>query len=510
MNENYLCKSPKVSVVIPVYNTENYLAKTIDSVLTQTFKDFELLIIDNCSTDASPDIAQKYAQKDDRIKFYRNDHNLGLIGNWNRAILLARGDYVKLLCADDILEPDHLQEFLTVLDTHPDVSLVTSFEQLIGDLHTVRKVPDLPAINELNGKLVQKHLMTYGNWIGSPSSVMFRRKSLYIGVFNYMWSDWVLDLDMWIRLLSIGNLFVVPKILTHNRIHNQRTSATTNINYNFVNEELLFLKTAFQFPKIYGSFTKKEQDALYKDRLTRLISEGIGNKDLRLQLMMVQIGFNYGRIRFCNLLLNYLFQIIFNNRIIHQIKRLLPALDRFSLINFSLRKKFHYKYDPKNIDVGWGNIYTYGTIKIPLNILRANIYTPTGMRLVPIEETPHYQWINDLIQGNDNTDSYSKYHEYVKTFFPELNTDEQLDKIKNLVRSILSQPNKNSQITITVYTSKYNRNSFPYIIIFDGNHRAAIAKSLGYNFIQCRLVTYRFNNKDLAPNIFNGENEINN
>lgn len=499
MTSNHLCESPKISVVIPVYNGENYLAETVESVLAQTFEDFELIIVDNCSTDATPGIAQKYAEQDDRVVYYKNERNLGMVGNWNRAVLLARDEYIKLLCADDVIEPEHLQAFVNVLDTHPNVSLVTSFEQLIGDLHTVRKLPYLPAIGELDGRLVQKHLLTHGNWVGSPSSVMFRRRDIYVGVFNHAWRFWMLDVDMWIRLLAIGNLYVVPRILTHNRIHSQRQSAVGNINFTFIKEELMLAKFAFQFPQIYGSHTKSEQEFLYCRLLNRLIREGFGKRDLQSLLMMIQIGLGYGRIRFCKLIIKYLFCGIIYNRNTRKIMQLLPAIDSFSLHDLFWRRKFGYKRDSETIDVGYGTVFTHGVIQVPLNVLRAPIHTPTGIRLMPIEETPHYQWIKALIEGNDDAYSRSKYREYVETFFPEEDTDAQLAKIVSLVSSFQSQSNGDSLITIVTHPPTRNRGSDSYVVIYDGVHQSAIAKALGHTFIQCRLVSERW----MPPNNLN-------
>lgn len=313
-------KIPKVSVCIPVYNCERYIGEAIDSVLRQTFTDFELIIVDNHSNDATPEIIKKYAQQDARIIHCRNERNLGLVGNWNRAVLRARGEYIKLLCADDVIEPEHLQAFAKALDENPNVSLVTSYEQLIGDRCDVRNLPDLPATGELDGRLMQKHLLKSGNWVGSPSSVMFRKRDLHIGLFSGYWG-WVVDFDMWMRLLSIGNLFVIPRILTHNRVHNQRASAVNDVDYFFIKEELIFLKIAFQFPQIYGSYSKNEQKSMYSALLGRLIGDGLGRRDLRSLSMMVKIGAGYGWMRFCGLLAKGFLRKITHNKITRKIKQ---------------------------------------------------------------------------------------------------------------------------------------------------------------------------------------------
>ena len=94
---------PKVSVSIPVYNCEAYIGEAIDSVLNQTFKDVEIIVIDNQSTDRTREIVQKYDYPN--VKLIVNDTNLGMLRNWHNALNYATGEYVKILAADDILYP---------------------------------------------------------------------------------------------------------------------------------------------------------------------------------------------------------------------------------------------------------------------------------------------------------------------------------------------------------------------------------------------------------------------
>jgi glycosyltransferase involved in cell wall biosynthesis len=118
-----LSKVPKVSVVLPVYNGENFLAAAIDSILAQDFTDFELVIADNASTDHTAEICQRYANVDARVRYERNQHNIGMTGNFNKVIALARGEYIKIATHDDIIAPDFLQACVAVLDQCPDIIL---------------------------------------------------------------------------------------------------------------------------------------------------------------------------------------------------------------------------------------------------------------------------------------------------------------------------------------------------------------------------------------------------
>ncbi|MFO0701290.1 MAG: glycosyltransferase [Nitrospira sp.] len=115
--------SPKVSIGLPVYNGERYLAETIDSILAQTYTDFELIISDNCSTDGSREICRQYVERDSRVRFFPSDVNKGWAGNYCRVFELARGPYFRWAPSDDVFAPESVGACVEVLDAHPDAVL---------------------------------------------------------------------------------------------------------------------------------------------------------------------------------------------------------------------------------------------------------------------------------------------------------------------------------------------------------------------------------------------------
>lgn len=484
-----------ISVLIPVYNGEKYLAQAIECILIQIYTNFELIIVDNCSSDTTEEIAKKYAANDKRIIYHRNDKHVNMAENWNRALLLAKGEYIKILCADDIIEPEYLEKFSEILYTHPNVSLVTSYEQFIGDRNDIRKMPNIPAIGELDGKIAQKSLFLYGNWIGSPSSVMFRRRDLYIGLFNQSFRHWMLDIDMWLRLLSIGNLYVLSKILTHNRIHDQRQSAIGN-KLVFIREELIFQKFTFYFPEIYGSYTKEERKIISNRLISHLLREAYNGGKVSSILTSIKIGMDYDKILFLKFIVKKFIYKIFNNRITRKIKQLFKKKNFLTLNSLKWRKKFNYKKVYKEINIGSKKINTIGIVTIPVDILRARIFTPTGLKIKMIEETPHYLWIKNIIKNEDDLYSRNKYREYLKNFFPEEDEENQLSKIKTMALSFTPPFN------ISIYPLVLWGYGSYYAIICDGVHRAAIARALGYKFIECHLAKGAIRLKDFDHNIF--------
>jgi glycosyltransferase involved in cell wall biosynthesis len=115
--------TPRVSIGLPVYNGENYLREALDALLAQTFEDFELIISDNASTDATESICREYAAKDPRIRYVRQQRNLGAIPNQAMVFALSQGEYFKLAAHDDLYDRDLIRSCVAVLDAEPDVVL---------------------------------------------------------------------------------------------------------------------------------------------------------------------------------------------------------------------------------------------------------------------------------------------------------------------------------------------------------------------------------------------------
>jgi glycosyltransferase involved in cell wall biosynthesis len=123
--------TPLVSIGVPVFNGANFVASAIESILAQTFADFELIICDNASTDATPEICRSFAGRDRRIRYQRNEHNLGAAQNFNLAFQLARGRYFKWAAHDDLIAPDFLRQCVAALEADPGAVLCQSLVRII-------------------------------------------------------------------------------------------------------------------------------------------------------------------------------------------------------------------------------------------------------------------------------------------------------------------------------------------------------------------------------------------
>jgi glycosyltransferase involved in cell wall biosynthesis len=124
---------PLLSVGLPVYNAATYIRLAIESILSQTLTDFELIISDNASTDETPDLCQTYARKDPRIKYFRNEINLGATKNFNRVFELASGKYFQWAAHDDIYSPDLLRACVDVLENDPTIVLCHATPVIINE-----------------------------------------------------------------------------------------------------------------------------------------------------------------------------------------------------------------------------------------------------------------------------------------------------------------------------------------------------------------------------------------
>src|ERR1700722_6628072 len=111
--------APRVTLALPVYNGENFIDRAIQSILNQTFADFEFIISDNASNDRTLDIIKSYQHRDDRIKIIENPHNIGAAANYNIGFLHARGEYLKWCAHDDEIDPGYVSSLVAKLDSDP-------------------------------------------------------------------------------------------------------------------------------------------------------------------------------------------------------------------------------------------------------------------------------------------------------------------------------------------------------------------------------------------------------
>lgn len=221
---------PWVSICIPAYNSEKFIEETLRSVLTQSYRNIEVVISDDCSVDNTAQIVNSF--KDGRIRFFKNEQNLGVEKNWNKTLRLASGKYCKLMGADDVLYPTFIEEQVNILENprNSDVVLVTSHKHVIDQDSKLIMTRKFPGCGRFEGITAIKKCVRRGtNVIGEPVAGLFRKEALEKSGYYTDENLYMIDLDLWSRMLKSGDLYVIDKVLYAFRISTQ--SLSTNIGF---------------------------------------------------------------------------------------------------------------------------------------------------------------------------------------------------------------------------------------------------------------------------------------
>jgi glycosyltransferase involved in cell wall biosynthesis len=228
-----------ISVCVPTYNGSEFLSECIESIISQTFSDFELLIVDDLSSDRTLEIAEEYASRDSRIVIVRNPENLGLVGNWNRCIELAKGEWIKFVFQDDIIEPTCLDKLFAA--TQFGKPIIYCRRDFIFESETNETTREyyLTHISLQNpfGDTIEISAKQYAelaikdigiNFIGEPTSIMLHRSVFsQFGMFNPH-LIMICDFEFSTRVAIHTGIIQVPEVLAHFRVHATASSAVTN------------------------------------------------------------------------------------------------------------------------------------------------------------------------------------------------------------------------------------------------------------------------------------------
>jgi glycosyltransferase involved in cell wall biosynthesis len=208
-----MSNSPAISVIMPVYNTAQYLREAIDSILNQSFTDFEFIIIDDASTDGSKEIIKSYSDK--RIILIENEINKGYVFGLNYAISIAKGEYVARMDSDDISIITRLQEQILFLKENPSIKLCGSYYEVINS----KKVVSMPTDHDE----IIKYMLTRNSF--AHPTVLINR--LFLIENNLTYDEKLIpaeDYGLWINISRIGIVANIPKVLLKYRIHSNQIS----------------------------------------------------------------------------------------------------------------------------------------------------------------------------------------------------------------------------------------------------------------------------------------------
>lgn len=287
----------KISVSIPTFNGADFLPAALESILTQTERNFELIISDDCSSDKTLQVVRSI--QDERLQVFENQEWLGLVENWNRCIALSSGEYIYIFHQDDVMHPANLEQKLAVLEENPDVGFVFSNIVSIDPNGTViggHWNPGLPKANVIySGKDFLQKMLIHGN-IVPCQAVMIRSSTLQkVGEFDPR-LRYTPDFEMWLRLCLHANVGYIAQPLVSLRRHPQQESR----HYLGRLQEVDEVWRAFQI-----LFSEQREDIPEAERMYRLAITHLQNwvgmffrQSVRQGHMVLALSFARSLVRF--------------------------------------------------------------------------------------------------------------------------------------------------------------------------------------------------------------------
>lgn len=215
-------RAPRVSIAVPVYNGERFLRESLDSLLAQTFEDFELVIADNASTDGTEAIGREYAARDPRVRYFRNERNLGGPGNFRRVFRLSRGEYHKWSTGDDFWEPTLVEKCVAVLDARPDVVLVYPRTRIVAADRTEITIFNDPLdLPEDSPAVRVRRVINESSRCHAHLGVVRRSAMLQTGLIG---NELASDIRFLAEMAMLGKFVVLPEYLFSWRSHEASSS----------------------------------------------------------------------------------------------------------------------------------------------------------------------------------------------------------------------------------------------------------------------------------------------
>ncbi len=268
-----------VSIVTPVHNGAQYLHECVESVLSQTYTHWEYLIVNNCSSDETLNIARRYAALDTRIHVHDYDSFVDVIESHNRALRLIspHSKYCKLLSADDCLLPDCIAQMVDLAETHPNVGIVGAYTIRGGGMHWRIVFDGLSYRTTVvpGREACRSHLLGKSSFLGVPTSILYRADLVRRSRQFYPNSRPHADVSAFYVCLLTTDLGFIHQVLTYERVHEDRLSTEANRFYTYAGSHLLDVQ---EYGPLYLT-TEEMTERLdeFKRRYYRLLAASIVN-----------------------------------------------------------------------------------------------------------------------------------------------------------------------------------------------------------------------------------------
>jgi glycosyltransferase involved in cell wall biosynthesis len=263
-----MARNPRVSIIIPTYNRVDFILLAIQSVIDQTFEDFELIVSDDASTEDVAGTVRSFNDK--RIKYFRQKTNLGFIKNWNFCLNNSKGKYIKIMGDDDVLLPNCLEKSVHILENGDSVGMVCSDYWTIDNVGNFINNSQFNSEsfrifkqNQLeNGKQFIKEYFLGRRRVGLPSSILFKKDLLNtVGDFDESMGS-PADIDLWLRMLKISDFYYIDEKLLKMRWHKNNPSLKLEndpFSYkhliNLLSKNYYLIKNSISFSERMGAFS---------------------------------------------------------------------------------------------------------------------------------------------------------------------------------------------------------------------------------------------------------------
>jgi len=273
---------PKVSVILPCYNGARWIGQSIESVLAQTYKNFELIVVDDGSTDNSRKIISSYLY-DERVRYIYQE-NRGFSNALNRGIRESRGEFIGFIGQDDLYMPNKLQVQVEYFDEHKDVDLVHSNYCSIDSSGRIMKVRDIkvPRFSS-RGKLIE--YLFINNFIGFETALVKRRCFDKVGLFDERMVGFS-DHDMWLRIAGEFNIAYIDLVLVKKREHELQFSKVA-VEKCLRDEFLMTIKAIKRYPFLEKAVRKKLAGLYYTWGIT-MLEKGVNGEAKQKFLRVIQ------------------------------------------------------------------------------------------------------------------------------------------------------------------------------------------------------------------------------
>jgi FkbM family methyltransferase len=455
----------KVSICIPAYNQVQYLKRTIESVLKQTYTDYEIIITDDSPTDIVSELAQKY-QSEGKIQYYKNAIPLGSPENWNESIRKSLGEYVKIMHHDDYFTDENsLFEFVKMLDENPNSDFAFS-AAIAVNINKDKTWIHCPTAKQIENLFKDPYILFTGNFIGPPSSIIHRRNINLIYDENL---KWVVDFDFYIRHLTNNNFFIFtnrPLITSiSGALHNVTLLCENDKNIEIHEYLYLFNKISIIKKKLY---LKKRYINFFMNLFAKYKIKSV--KDIRDTGYSLQIPFFLKLLIVINKMRMTLSKI--KQKLISKIN--ITVDDKYKKISFSqsgedLIVKYIFDYigiqKPSYIDIGAHH---------PYHISNTALFYQNGSRGINIEPDPTL-FAEFLIhrKGDKNlnigvSDSNSELDFYIMSA-PTLNTfsKEEAEKYIHEGNYTIERVDKINVRTLVNVLNDFSNGVFPQFLSID-------------------------------------------